>query len=70
MWDIDQHGFPKERLLVAARHGGVVYGLFALSPVPGTAPGAQARRVAVILADLAGAALAADARKAVPESTS
>lgn len=70
VWNLDGHGFPKERLLIPARHSGVVYGLFALSPVPGTAPGPHARRVAVILADLAGAALAAGTRTGVRESTS
>ena len=60
VWNLSEHGFPNEKLDLPARYGGEVYGRFTLTPVPGTAPNAHARRQAVVLADLAGAAVAAE----------
>ncbi|HTJ67151.1 MAG TPA: DUF4118 domain-containing protein [Actinospica sp.] len=59
-WNIEAHGFPNENVDLPARHRGEVYGRFALDPTPGTAPSIHARRVAVVLADLAAAAVAED----------
>lgn len=60
VWDLAEHGFPDETLHLPARHHGELHGSFLLSPVPGTAPNAHARRTAVVLANLAGAAVAAE----------
>jgi K+-sensing histidine kinase KdpD len=59
-WKLAEHGFPAEPVMLAARHGGRVWGHFAVDPTPGTAPSLDARQTAVIIADLAGAALARD----------
>lgn len=59
-WKLAEHGFPSEPVEVPARYGGRVWGRFVLNPTPGAAPALEARQVAVILADLAGAALARD----------
>lgn len=59
-WRLSEHGFPDEPVELAARHGGRVWGRFVVDPTPGTAVSVEARRVAVVLADLAGAALARD----------
>ncbi|HTJ68102.1 MAG TPA: DUF4118 domain-containing protein [Actinospica sp.] len=60
IWKIEEHGFPNEKVDLPARHRGEVYGRFVLDPTPGTAPSIHARRVAVVLADLAAAAVADD----------
>lgn len=57
-WNLRHHGYPDEPIDLPARHGGHVHGRFILQPTPGAAPTADARHVAVVLADLAGAALA------------
>lgn len=57
-WDLAEHGFPDARVRLDARYAGRVHGGFVLEPVPGTAPALATRRTAVVLADLAGAALA------------
>lgn len=59
-WNLAEHGFPNEMIDLPARYAGEVYGRFVLTPVPGNAPNAHARRTAVVLANLAGAAVAAD----------
>jgi Domain of unknown function (DUF4118) len=59
-WKIEEHGFPAEKVDLPARHRGEVYGRFVLDPTPGTAPSIHGRRVAVVLADLAATAVAAD----------
>lgn len=59
VWDLAEHGFPEEKFDLPARHHGEAYGRFTLTPTPATAPSVHARRTAVILADLAGAAVAA-----------
>ena len=57
-WNLGEYGFPNEPVELVARHGGVVRGRFILDPVPGAAAALEARHVAVVLADLAGAAFA------------
>lgn len=57
VWNLAEHGFPDAPLELPARHGGRVLGRFVLTTTPGLAPGIEARRVAVVLADLAGATL-------------
>ncbi|MBR7837770.1 DUF4118 domain-containing protein [Actinospica durhamensis] len=59
-WDLAENGFPDEKYDICARHEGEVYGAFTLTPVPHTAPSVHARRTAVVLADLAGAAVATE----------
>lgn len=59
-WPFERAGFPGETVDLPARHRGDVYGRFALGPAPGSSPSVQARRTAVVLADLAAAALADD----------
>jgi len=63
LWDLAEHGFPDEKLSLPARYGGEVHGRFVLTPIAGTAPSLQARRSAVVLADLTGAAAAAGSRR-------
>ena len=58
-WDVDSLGLPSDEIELLARCQGRVYGRFMLLPTPATAPSVEARRVAVLLADLAGAALVA-----------
>jgi K+-sensing histidine kinase KdpD len=60
LWRLQEHGFPAEKVDLPARHRGTVHGRFALDPTPGTAPSIHARRIAVVLADLAAAAVAGD----------
>jgi K+-sensing histidine kinase KdpD len=61
VWDLAEHGFPdNENVDLPARHHGEVYGRFILDPVPGTAPDEHARRTAIVLAGLAGSAVAAE----------
>lgn len=59
-WPLETAGFPHGTVDLPARHRGEVYGRFALEPAPGSVPSVQARRTAVVLADLAAAALADD----------
>lgn len=59
-WPLEKAGFPHEKVDLPARHRGEIYGRFALEPAPGSSPSVQARRTAVVLADLAAAALADD----------
>jgi hypothetical protein len=59
-WNLREHGYPDEPIDLPARHGGRIRGRFVLEPVPGAAPSQEARRVAIVLADLAAAALAHD----------
>jgi hypothetical protein len=60
-WDLEEHGMPDEDFELRARGNGRTWGRFMLTPTPGTAPSAEARRVAVVLADQVGAALAGQA---------
>jgi Domain of unknown function (DUF4118) len=60
VWNLAEHGFPNEPVELPARHAGRIYGRFVLTPTPGAAPGLESRRVAVVLADLVGAALSRD----------
>ncbi|MEY9927491.1 hypothetical protein ABH926_002125 [Catenulispora sp. GP43] len=62
-WDIDQYGFPDEDVELLARSGGRTRGRFMLTPVPGSAPSPEARRMAVMLSDLVGAVLAGAAAR-------
>jgi hypothetical protein len=57
-WNVEKEGFPRDEIVLAARHRDVVRGYFVLSAVPGTAPSREARLVAVILAGQAAIALA------------
>lgn len=59
-WNLEEHGFPDETVDLPARHRGTIYGRFVLRPTPAVAPSIQARRIAVVVADLAAAALAED----------
>ncbi|MEY9932487.1 hypothetical protein ABH926_007138 [Catenulispora sp. GP43] len=61
-WNIDEHGFPNEDIELLTRSGGRTRGRFLLTPVPGSAPSAEARQVAVMLSSLVGTVLAGDAR--------
>ena len=56
-WLSDQPGLPDEDVELRVLHNGRFYGRFMLQPTPGELPPAQARLVAVTLADQAGAAL-------------
>jgi hypothetical protein len=60
VWRIEEHGFPAEKVDLLACYRGEVYGRFVLDPTPATAPSVHSRRTAVVLADLAAAALAAN----------
>jgi hypothetical protein len=60
-WDIAAHGLPDQEIELRTRNNGHTWGRFMLTPTPGTAPSAEARRVAVVLADQVGAALAGQA---------
>jgi hypothetical protein len=60
VWNLAENGFPNDKVDLPARHSGEIYGRFVLTPVPGTAPNEPARRIGVILADLAAAAVAAE----------
>ena len=60
-WNLEEHGMPDQEFELRARSNGRAWGRFMLTPTPGTAPSIQARRVAVILADQVGAALAGQA---------
>lgn len=57
-WNLDEHGMPDHEIELRTRGGGRALGRFMLTPTPGTAPSAEARRVAVVLAAQVGAALA------------
>ena len=57
VWDVERHGLPNEELEVIARRSDRVYGRFVLQPVVGAAPARDARRAAVVLAQIAAAAL-------------
>lgn len=65
VWPVERAGFPHETVDLAARHRGGIYGRFALVASPGAAPSIHARRTAVVLADLAAAALADDRSSAL-----
>ncbi len=56
-WDADRLGLPGEEVELRLFGSGRYIGRFMLEPTPGTVPSAQARLVAVTLADQAGAAL-------------
>jgi len=56
----EEHGFRDEKIDVPAHYRGRVYGRFVLDPTPGTAPTIHARRTAVVLAELAAAAIAGE----------
>ena len=60
-WDIAAHGLPDQEIELRTRNHGRTLGRFMLTPTPGTAPSAEARRVAVVLAEQVGAALAGQA---------
>ncbi|WP_035794523.1 DUF4118 domain-containing protein [Kitasatospora mediocidica] len=62
-WDADRLGLPGEVELRVFGNGTYI-GRFLLEPIPGTVPSAQARVVAVTLAEQAGAALGSQARPA------
>jgi K+-sensing histidine kinase KdpD len=57
-WDLERHGLPDDEFELRVRGGGHVFGRFMLTGQPATAPGLDARLVAVALADLLGASLA------------
>lgn len=59
-WNLAEHGFPNEKIDLPARHRGEIHGRFVLAPIAGSAPNVHARRTAVVLADLAGTAVAAE----------
>ncbi|MDH6577272.1 DUF4118 domain-containing protein [Kitasatospora sp. MAP5-34] len=56
-WDADRLGLPDEEVELRLFGNGRYVGRFLLEPTPGTVPSAQARLVAVTLADQAGTAL-------------
>ncbi|MFJ3975517.1 hypothetical protein [Streptomyces sp. NPDC090021] len=56
-WDLERSGWPEGEIELRASGNGHYYGRFMLTPNPGSAPSAQARRVAATLADLTGSAL-------------
>jgi hypothetical protein len=60
-WPVDEFGFPEEDVELRTFSGGQYVGRFILVPRPGSRPSAQARLVAVALADLAAHALVAGA---------
>jgi hypothetical protein len=60
-WDLAAHGLPDQEIELRTRNNGHTLGRFMLTPTPGSAPSAEARRVAVVLADQVGAALAGQA---------
>lgn len=57
-WNLEEHGFPDSEIELRTRGAGRDVGRFMLTPTPGTVPSRDARRVAVILADQVGIALA------------
>jgi hypothetical protein len=60
-WRLEEHGMPDQEFELRARSNGRTWGRFMLAPTPGTAPSIEGRRVAVVLADQVGAALAGQA---------
>lgn len=64
-WPLED-GLPDLAFEVVAAHGGTALGRYVVDPGPGAHPDATARRVAVVLADLVGAALAQGARRPSP----
>jgi K+-sensing histidine kinase KdpD len=56
-WDVEEFGLPDQRIELPARHAGRVQGRFLLEPTPGTAPSLESRLVALMLANVAGAAV-------------
>jgi hypothetical protein len=63
VFDVDALGFPDDEVELLVRGGRVVHGRFMFHVAPGTVPNRGARRVAVILADQVGAAMAQPARR-------
>jgi Domain of unknown function (DUF4118) len=61
-WDLDQFGMPTSEVELLAETNGRAYGRFVLDPAPGRNAPLAARRVASILANQVGAALADEAR--------
>jgi hypothetical protein len=58
-WDVDRLGLPHDsEIELPVRANGRTVGRFMLTGRPGVAPSLEARRVAVVLADLLGARLA------------
>jgi hypothetical protein len=66
-WDLEEHGMPDQEIELRTRGNGRTQGRFMLTPTPGTAPSREARRVAVVLAEQVGAALAGQAGQAPRE---
>jgi hypothetical protein len=64
IWDLDQYGMPTSQVELLAEANGRAYGRFVLDPVSGRNAPLAARRVASILANQVGAALADDAHVA------
>ncbi|MEY9967836.1 K+-sensing histidine kinase KdpD [Streptacidiphilus sp. MAP12-16] len=60
-WDVENLGLAADEIELPTRCRGETFGRFMLLPTPGTAPSLAARKAAVVLADLVGAMLAADA---------
>jgi hypothetical protein len=56
-WPVDVSGLPAEEVELRTFGNGQYYGRFMMTPKPGAKPSAQARLVAVTLADMAGRAL-------------
>jgi hypothetical protein len=57
-WDIEHYGLPRDPIELRVRSNGDYRGRFLLTGEPGTAPSLEARLVAVVLAEQAGASLA------------
>jgi hypothetical protein len=64
IWDLDRYGMPSSEVELLAEANGRAYGRFVLDPVPGRAAPLAARRVASILVNQVGAALADEAKVA------
>ena len=59
LWDVEHLGFPSDEIELPTRYQGRPLGRFMLLPTPAGAPSLTSRQTAVVLADLAGARLAA-----------
>ncbi|MEO9239381.1 MAG: DUF4118 domain-containing protein [Jatrophihabitantaceae bacterium] len=61
-WDLEQYGMPTSEVELLTEANGRAYGRFVLDPIPGRSAPVAALRVASILANQVGAALAHDTR--------
>jgi hypothetical protein len=64
VWDVDVLGLPLDEIELRVHSGPRALGRFMMQAAPGSAPSIGARKVAVILADQAGAAFERPARRA------